>query len=378
MGRESVMKIGWLRRRTFVILTFCIALVLTLTVSPWPATAGGRPSTINGPLLLIEQRGQRSQQVQIGAGQDEILSVEGGRVRRILGALTATCCGLGGLASSPSGRYIAFTQEYATQDKPPTEGLWIVTTQGTNYHRLLRPPHGQSGPLSIAPLAWSPDGYTLAYAVDFFTDTPVNPHDIPNAGIWLTRYDSIQPRLLVTQMQLDEAAPQLIATCGPISFGPTITALSWAPDGRTLTASINCAPVSRPGHIVQAIVAVDVPTRQIHPLVMGGHDATFSPTTGQLAYVVDGTTGTNLWVANERGQSRHVLVTTPTRIGSLAWSPDGRAIAYLTSTADGRGTVLDIVDIATGHHQIVLSANRSGLPVGGYFTRVAWARAPVS
>lgn len=67
-------------------------------------------------------------QVQLGAGHDEILSVQGGAVHRLLGGLTATCCGLGGLAPSPRGRYVVFSQEtlYRSGHAVHTEGLWLA------------------------------------------------------------------------------------------------------------------------------------------------------------------------------------------------------------------------------------------------------------
>ena len=157
-------------------------------------------STVNGPLLVIDQQGERSAQVQIGAGHDEILAVQDGAVRVVAKGLTATCCALGGLAPSPRGRYIAFSQEpnYSKGsngvDKPTTEGLWLVSANGTGLHRLLLPPPAArlrnpvryGDPLSIAPVAWSLDRYTLAYAVDLFTDTSINPDFARDTGIWLT------------------------------------------------------------------------------------------------------------------------------------------------------------------------------------------------
>jgi hypothetical protein len=155
------------------------------------AFAGGVPQQHVGvgrnTLLVIDQQGVRSMQVQIGAGHDEIVAVHSNRVPRVLiGGLTVPCCGFGGLAPAPCGRYIAFSQEATAGVHPgrQTAGLWIVTSAGAKLHRLLFPPAptrlGVS--LGIGPVAWSPDGYTLAYAV--------NGNDVPRPtgglGIWLS------------------------------------------------------------------------------------------------------------------------------------------------------------------------------------------------
>jgi len=72
--------------------------------------AGGasRPAAT---LLLVVQRGIRSAQVQIGAGHDEIVAVADGHAQSIATGLTVPCCDLGGLAISPAGDRVVFSQE---------------------------------------------------------------------------------------------------------------------------------------------------------------------------------------------------------------------------------------------------------------------------
>jgi len=355
-------------------------------------------ASVNGPLLAIDQRGERSAQVQIGAGRDEILAVQGGAVRVVAKGLTVTSGDLGGLAPSPRGRYIAFSQEHDYGkgsngvDKPTTEGLWLVSTDGTGLSRLLLPPpaarlrnpdrYGE--PLSVAPIAWSPDRYTLAYAVDLFTDTPINPDFARDTGIWLTRYDKRAPRQVFTLVPLAASAPSLNAAChGAV---PTITALSWAPDGRTVVASANCIlPGAGPLQDAQTVVAVDTMTGKGHVLVAPGRDAAVAPTTGRLAYVTGSLDThergrTTLWVADAQGRHGRSLVTgqgIQGQIGSPTWSPDGRSIAYITGqTSYKNRTVIAVVDVATGRSRTLLAADAAGLPSGGYFVRLAWMRTP--
>ena len=351
-------------------------------------------STVNGPLLVIDQQGERSGQVQIGAGHDEILALQGGVIRVVAKGLTATCCGLGGLAPSPRGRYIAFSQEpnYSKGsngvDKPPTEGLWLVSTNGAVLHRLLLPPpaarlrnpvrYGE--PLSIAPVAWSPDRYTLAYAVDLFTDTSITPDFARDTGIWLTRYDKRAPRQVFKLVSLATTAPSLNAAChGAI---PTINALSWMPDGRTVVASADCI-LSGTGPLqdVQAVVAVDTMTGKGRVLIAPGRDAAVASTTGHIAYVsgsldIHERGRTTLWVTDAQGQHGRPLVIgqdVQGWLGSPTWSPDGRAIAYITGLrANKNTTTIHVVDIATGQIRTVLAADAPGLSSGGYFVRLAW------
>lgn len=348
---------------------------------------------VNGPLLVIDQQGERSNQVQIGAGHDEILAVQDGSVRVVAKGLTVTCCGLGGLAPSPRGRYIAFSQEPKGQDKPPTEGLWLVSANGTGRRRLLLPPpfarlrnpDRYGDPLSIAPVAWSPDRYTLAYAVDLFTDTPINPDFAHSTGIWLTRYDKPAPRQVFKLASLATAAPSLNAACHGAIL--TITALSWAPDRRTVVASADCIlPGVGPLQVVQAIVAVDTMTGKGRVLVMPGCDAAVAPLTGRIAYVsgsldIHGKGRTTLWVADAQGQHGRPLVIgqgVQGQIGSPTWSPDERSIAYIMGqVANKSTTAIRVVDVATGRSRTVLAADAPGLPSGGYFVRLAWMHTPL-
>jgi len=319
---------------------------------------------VNGPLLVVDQQGERSGMVQIGAGRDEILALQDGTIRVVATGLTATCCGFGGLAPSPRGRYIAFSQEPNGRDKPPTEGLWLVSFDGTGLRRLLFPPPAArlrnpdryGDPLSIAPITWSPDRYTLAYAVDLFTDTSINPDFARDAGIWLTRYDQGTPRQVFKLASLATAALTLNAAChGEI---PTITGLSWRPDGRTVVASANCILPTRAYNDVHALVAVDTMTGKGQVLVTPGRDAAVALTTGHITYVTGsldtrGRGRTTLWVADAQGQHRRPLVTgqgTQGQIGSPTWSPDSQSIAYLVGQPASNNTtdIVRVVDVATG------------------------------
>jgi len=206
---------------------------------------------INGPILVVDQRGERGSQVQIGAGHDEILAVRDGdgttprSFRVLVGGLSFPCC-FGGLAPSPRGRYVAFSQEASGPSGSGmpgrrTEGLWLTTSSGAAPSRLLLPPTGPGDPASIGAVSWSPDRYTLAYAMNVLSDASVMTASLANTGVWLSRYDQPHPRLVLSAARLERVLPAPAESFR--GFSPVITALSWAPDGRTLAISVQYSPI---------------------------------------------------------------------------------------------------------------------------------------
>jgi WD40-like Beta Propeller Repeat len=353
------------------------------------ARQGRRPSA-NGPLLVLDQRGIASSQVQIMPQHDEILTVERGRITRVMARrlTTYTCCT--GLAPSPRGGYVAFTQTnaYVRGRTIDTKGLWVATSTGQKTHRLLRPPTptNPGAPLDITAVAWSPDRYRLAYAVNLYTDTPVAPVVLKNTGLWLTRYNRPQPRHVVALAPVGQTIPSLAAACEPTPFGLTINALSWASDARTVATSVECENPRAPAHIAQVVLAVDTTTGRAKIIVTGGRDAAFAPAAPRLAYLTgraDGRSPMTLWVADARGHHARKLVTVRSFISSPAWSPDSQSIAYLVGSpfVGNKVTAIQRVNVATGRSQVVLTDHQQGqplLPAGGHFTRLAWMPAPAS
>ncbi len=343
---------------------------LTLCHCPGPDAARAaivpvatRPlAAMNGPLVVLDVR------AGMGPGQASaarILTVQGGQVARVL-AREQAAPSTGGIAPSPRGLYIAYATNRSTSSAPSPQapGLWQVSSMGGAAHFIVSPPTSTQGnTLEIGSVAWSPDRYTLAYAVVVPGEGLASPQRERALGVWLTRYDGGRPRQVARNAQL-----------GIISG--SITRLSWTPDGHTLAVS-TFLPAPQGGNL-PTVLALDATTGRARTLVRGGQDAALSPTTGALAYTISTSQTTTLWVAGAQGQQPHALVRGS--IFSPAWAPDGRAIAYLDHPDSGATTVVRIVNVATGQVQTAIADNQMGQPLllaDGHFQSLGWLRTRV-
>lgn len=333
-----------------------------------PALLGQRavPLRTNGPLLVLDARGGIGQP---GSADARILVVQGSRVVRVL-ARGLPFPFSGGIAASLHGRDVAYGEDRAGAVVTParTDGLWLAPIAGGPARRLVAPPHAtQQNQLGIGPLAWSPDGTTLAYAVVIASDVAINPQRERALGLWLTSATRARPRELITAVQLG------VAEQGAAS----VTRLAWAPDGHTLVVSTFCSGVTG---TAPCVLGVDTSTRTVRTLVRGGQDADVSPLSGALAYTTSAGHGTTLWITAAQG--RHPRALAHGLPASPVWSPDGQAIAFVDSV-DGSATtpaltVLRTVVVATGHIRTILRAYERGqavLPTGRRFLSLAWTAA---
>jgi len=325
-----------------------------------PAAADRQPASVNGPLVVLDTRaGMGPGQ----AGAARILTVQDGQVPRVL-VREQAAPSTGGLAPSPRGLYIAYATNRSTSSasSPQAPGLWQVASTGGAAHVIVSPPTSTQGnSLEIGSVAWSPDRYTLAYAVVVPGEGVANPQRESAFGVWLTRYDRGRPRQLVTNARLG------------ITSG-SITRLSWTPDGHTLAVS-TFLPAPQGGN-APTVLALDVTTGHARTLIPGGQDGALSPTTGALAYTTSTAQGATLWVADPGGQRPRSLV--QGSISSPVWSPDGRGIGYLAHLSGSATSVIRTVDVATGAVRTILADNQPGqssLLRGGAFQILAWAHA---
>ncbi len=328
-----------------------------------PATATPLPATADGPIVALNARGGMGEPAP---GTAAILAIGVDSTVHVVARERAYPY-IGGIAPSPRGRFVAYSEDapFGPTQQAGTDGLYVVSSAGGPPRRVLAAPaSAQGNRLSIGAVAWSPDRYTVAYAVSIAGRGVANPQQERALGIWLARYDTGRAHEIATDAQVG-AAPSSIAR------------LAWSPDGRRLIVSTS---VERRGGPTPAVLSVDPFSGHAAPLVVDGQDADVSPATGALAYTVSTARGTTLWIADARGRHPHALLNGP--VSSPTWAPDGREIAYIATIPAPAGrppiTVIRAVDSATGRVRTILSADQPGvarLVADGQFVRLAWMHA---
>ena len=208
---------------------------------------------------------------------------------RGLRRLTATVAWEDDPAWSPNGRRLAFTRGAPVCHGLTCEGstgssVWVAHTNGAAPRRLTRPPEGY---LDRGP-AWSPDGRRIAFVRHYGTDEAVED------GIYV----------------IDASGRGLRR----LQAGRTETCrISWSPDGRTIAAGLALLNVAT-GE-VRVLHAAGVPREP--------RAVAWSPTGRLLAVAAED--GVHV-VPIDGGRSRHIV--TARFVDGLAWSPDGKRLAF--------------------------------------------------
>lgn len=259
---------------------------------------------------------------------------------------------LWGYAVSPDGSQIALSLVRPDAD---AIDLWLIKSDDSDARPLLICEDSQ-----CTGVTWSPDGRRLAYerrelnvelgAIGVGPGPP---------RVWLLDPDSGQTRPLfqdnqrlgytprwspdgsrlgyfasregVRVVELETGDSRLI----PSSAGEMGT---WSPDGQALAmVDLSFAGERYAGYLIRA----DLDDGSTHNL--SGEKTTasdgapaWSPGSEWIAFgrkaLADGTptAGQQLWLMRPDGSEAHPLVTDPqAHLGSIAWAPDGRSLAYL-------------------------------------------------
>jgi len=208
-------------------------------------------------------------------------------------------CGLGHLAWSPDGKWIAYTYSHG----PTNSGsLWIIAATGGNPRRLT----ACQARCSDDEPSWSPDGRSLVFT-----------HSVPTraAGIYTVSVDGSDLMKIADGWGEPE----------------------WSPDGRRI--------VFLPGPDGLAVMNTDGSHRRV--IFAGAHgtgpgDPSWSPDGRKLVFLrTPGRPGRyrfELWTMSPNASGKALLYRSRCCIGLYAppiWSPDGRMIAFSADSAGG-------------------------------------------
>jgi TolB protein len=255
-------------------------------------------------------------------------------------------------AVSPDGIQVAFG---LVRPDASAVDLWLMNADGSDARRLLACDESQ-----CSGATWSPDGRRLVYERRELNvqlgSVVVGPGP---SRVWLLDLSSGQTRPLFQDSQMLGYAPRWSPDGSRLGYfdpqgGVRIVDLdtgnsqlipnqlgemgAWSPDGQILVlVDMSFAGESYRSYLIRA----DLAKGATHNLSGGETEASdsapaWSPTGEWVAFgrkaLADGTPtpGQQLWLMRPDGSEAHPLVTDPqAHLGGIAWSPDGRAIAYL-------------------------------------------------
>ena len=162
---------------------------------------------------------------------------------------------------------------------------------------------------------WSPDGTRLAFVVQqFHADGTTGRSDL-----WVMNADGSDPRPL---------------TDGPgSSWSPT-----WSPDGARI-AFARGDPAS-----IYVIDSNGSDLTRLTPDDVNASDLSWSPDGSRIVFTPEGEVEKDLYIVNANGTGASLLVSLPGWQVEPDWSPDGQKIAFTTSSPDGAGFGVSVMD----------------------------------
>jgi TolB protein len=247
-------------------------------------------------------------------------------------------------AWSRDGRHIAFTrnQDVGESTKFTSDDVFVMESDGDDARRLTPERVGRS---SGQP-AWSPDGEQIVYV-----DGPKVFSGVPS------RFGS----LFVVDSDGGEARR--------LTRGSADTDPDWSPNGNEIVFTRGVT-LSSPTDANEDIYVLDVATGATHQLTAtpaGVYETApaWSPDGSRIAFA-RGTNSTefdgksNIYVMNRDGSGERLLLANTLFAESpysLSWSPDGRLLAFETSSMLGC-TSISILDVASGTSRPLTSCTR--------------------
>ncbi len=235
---------------------------------------------------------------------------------------------------SPDGKWVAYVLSTpdSVKDKSDSD-IWMISWDGTESVKLTASPEGESRP------RWSPDGKFLTFLSSRY--------ETKSSQIW----------------KMDRRGGEAVKLT---ELKYSISDYTWSPDSKKIAMVIqdqessdeaekkkSAKPImidryhfksDGEGYMERKrnhLYVFDTETKKIDTLTKGDYDEgnpIWSPDSKKIAFVSNRTTdpdrngNTDLWVMDaKKGSTLKQLTTWQDADNSLAWSPDGKFIAYLKS-----------------------------------------------